>query len=210
MSQKLYGALAQAAAQKYGINPSVFMRQIEAESSWNPNAKSPAGAIGLTQLMPGTAAGLKVKNPWDPAQNIEGGAKYFRQQLDKYNGDYRLALAAYNAGPGAVAKYGGVPPYRETQNYVQKILGGATDIAGGATQVSKQKMPTFPGYAEQALSQPQDTGIPASNPDILTQLAQQLMQSNDDILKNPIKSKLQNYSLMDRLFSSLPSITGGG
>lgn len=203
MSQQLYAALAQAAAQKYGINPLYFMRQIEAESSWNPNARSPAGAMGLTQLMPGTARGLGVKDPWDPAQNIDAGAKYLRQQLDRYDGRYDLAFAAYNAGPGNVAKYKGIPPFKETQNYVAKIM-------GGATPASTQKMPTFPGYDEQKISQPQSTGLPMSNPDILTQLALRLRQSNDEILRNPVKSRLQNYSLMDRLFSSLPSITGGG
>jgi soluble lytic murein transglycosylase-like protein len=82
--------------------------------------------MGLTQLMPATAASLGVTDPYDPVQALDGGAKYLRQQLDRFGGDPAKALAAYNAGPGAVARYGGVPPYAETQNYVSNILGGAT------------------------------------------------------------------------------------
>jgi soluble lytic murein transglycosylase-like protein len=112
-----------AAAQRNGIDPRLLRSVIRAESNFDPNATSPAGAQGLTQLMPGTAASLGVTNPLDPAQSIEGGAKYLRRQLDAFGGDVSKALAAYNAGPGAVTKFGGVPPYAETQNYVQKILG---------------------------------------------------------------------------------------
>jgi soluble lytic murein transglycosylase-like protein len=81
--------------------------------------------------MPGTAASLGVTNPLDPAQSLQGGAKYLRQQLDRFGGDERLALAAYNAGPGAVARYGGVPPYRETQNYVNSVMAKAATYRGG-------------------------------------------------------------------------------
>jgi soluble lytic murein transglycosylase-like protein len=111
-------------AKKYGIDPGIFRALVHQESGGNQHAVSPAGAIGETQLMPATAAGLGV-NPRDPIGNLVGGARYLRQQLDKFGGDYKKALAAYNAGPGAVQKYGGVPPYAETQNYVRNILANA-------------------------------------------------------------------------------------
>lgn len=111
-------------ANKYGIDPNVFRALIGKESGGNQKAVSPKGAIGKTQLLPTTAAALGV-NPHDPIGNLVGGAKYLRQQLDHFGGDYKKALAAYNAGPGAVEKYGGVPPYAETQNYVSSILSKA-------------------------------------------------------------------------------------
>jgi len=120
-----YDALIQSAAARYGIDPALLKGLIRAESNFDPNAGSPAGAQGLTQLMPGTAASLGVTNVHDPAQAIEGGAKYLRAQLDAFGGDQTKALAAYNAGPGAVTRYGGVPPYAETQQYVQRVLGYA-------------------------------------------------------------------------------------
>jgi soluble lytic murein transglycosylase-like protein len=124
-----YDAQITAAATKYGIDPALLKGLIRQESNFNASAQSGAGAQGLTQLMPGTAATLGV-DPSDPAQAIDGGAKYLKQQLDRFGGDPSKALAAYNAGPGAVAKYGGVPPYAETQNYVQKVLGYAAEYRG--------------------------------------------------------------------------------
>lgn len=120
------GALAptiRAAALRHGIDPQVFTNLVRQESGFDPDAGSPAGARGLCQLMPGTAAGLGVTDVTDPSQSLEGGAKYLRQQLDAFDGDYLKALAAYNAGPGAVQRHGGVPPYAETQHYVATILG---------------------------------------------------------------------------------------
>jgi soluble lytic murein transglycosylase-like protein len=116
-----YKAEIDAAAAKYGLDPALLRGLIRQESNFDPNAGSPAGAQGLTQLMPGTAASLGVTNIHDPAQNIDGGARYLRQQLDAFAGDVTKALAAYNAGPGAVKRYGGVPPYAETQNYVRQV-----------------------------------------------------------------------------------------
>ena len=116
-----YVELARQKALKYGLNPDLFVRQIQAESSFNPNAVSPKGAIGLGQIMPATAKELGI-NPNDPDQNLDGAARYMRQQLDTF-GDYSLALAAYNAGAGNVRKAGGIPNFTETQNYVSKIMG---------------------------------------------------------------------------------------
>jgi soluble lytic murein transglycosylase-like protein len=117
-----FSDLINSAAQKYGVDPALLKGLIRQESNFNPNAKSPAGAAGLCQLMPGTAAALGCTNPLDPAQAIDAGAKYLGQQLKAFGGDPRKALAAYNAGPGAVQRYGGVPPYAETQNYVRSVM----------------------------------------------------------------------------------------
>jgi soluble lytic murein transglycosylase-like protein len=123
-----YIEMATAIAREEGVDPDLFLRLIQQESSFNPDAVSSAGAIGLGQLMPGTAADLGV-DPYEPEENLRGSARYLRQQLDTF-GDTTLALAAYNAGPGNVRKYGGIPPFEETQNYVSKILGtGAADRA---------------------------------------------------------------------------------
>jgi soluble lytic murein transglycosylase-like protein len=123
-----YGAEITAAAERNGLDPALLAGLIKQESGFNPNAGSPAGAQGLCQLMPGTARGLGVTDLHDPAQSIEGGAKYLAQQLKTFNGDVARALAAYNAGPGAVQRYGGVPPYAETQNYVRAVQANAASF----------------------------------------------------------------------------------
>jgi soluble lytic murein transglycosylase-like protein len=128
-----YGAEITAAASKHGIDPALLAGLVEQESNFDPNAGSPAGAQGLTQLMPATAASLGVTNVHDPVQALEGGAKYLRQQLDRFGGDVARALAAYNAGPGAVERFGGVPPYAETQEYVRRVQANAAEYrAAGA------------------------------------------------------------------------------
>ena len=116
-----YEQLFQAAGAKYGLNPRLLAAVAKAESNFDPSARSGAGAVGLMQFMPATAAGMGI-DPTDPAQAIDGAAKYLRTQLDRF-GSVDLALAAYNAGPGAVQRAGGIPPYAETRNYVTKILG---------------------------------------------------------------------------------------
>lgn len=110
-----------AAARKYNVDPRLAAAVAQTESGGNQDAVSPVGAVGVMQLMPETAAALGV-NPYDKQQNIEGGVKYLRQMMEAFGGDVRKAVAAYNAGPQAVRDYGGIPPYRETQNYVNKVL----------------------------------------------------------------------------------------
>lgn len=124
-SESQYDGLIDAAGAKYGIDPALLKGLIKQESGFNPQARSGAGAVGLVQLMPATAASLGVDDPTDPAQAIDGGARYLKQQLDRFGGDPARALAAYNAGPGAVEKYGGIPPYAETQAYVRNVLAAA-------------------------------------------------------------------------------------
>ena len=113
--------MARSAARKHGVPEDLFLRLVQQESGWNASARSNKGALGLAQLMPQTARALGV-NPLDPVQNLEGGAKYLRRQYETF-GNWRLALAAYNAGPVAVERYNGVPPFRETRNYVRVIWG---------------------------------------------------------------------------------------
>lgn len=136
-----FAAEIDAAAEKYRLDPALLRGLIRAESNFNPSAGSPAGAQGLTQLMPATARSLGVTNPLDPAQAIDGGARYLRQQLDRFGGDERLALAAYNAGPGAVQRFGGVPPYAETRTYVERVLGYAAQYRSAAPAALPAALP---------------------------------------------------------------------
>jgi soluble lytic murein transglycosylase-like protein len=117
-----------AAAAKYAVDPALLAGLVKQESNFNPNAQSGVGAKGLTQLMDSTARGLGVTNSFDPAQSLDGGAKFLSGLLKQFHGDQSLALAAYNAGPGAVQKYGGIPPYQETQRYVPQVLGYAAQF----------------------------------------------------------------------------------
>ena len=143
------------ASETYGVDLEFLKAVARAESNFNPNAKSSAGAMGIMQLMPSTAEALDVKDPYNAYENIMGGAKMLSGLLAKYNGDKSLALAAYNAGSGNVAKYGGIPPFAETQNYVKKVL----------------------SYYEEGVTIPADKDISASGQTNYTALASGLQTS---------------------------------
>ena len=146
-----YREIARQIAIEEGVDPDLFGRLVQQESGWDATAGSSKGAYGLAQLMPATAAELGV-DPTDPVQNLRGGARYLRQQLDRF-GDPVLALAAYNAGPGNVSKYGGVPPFEETQNYVSSILNNY--FGEGRALVRPQPKPVQAGGFAQGFQPPQ-------------------------------------------------------
>ncbi len=129
--ESAFAKIIESVSSKYGVDPSLVGALIKNESNFNEDAESYAGAQGLMQLMPGTASSLGVSNSFDPKENIEGGVKYLSNLLDMYNGDVSLALAAYNAGPGAVNKYQGIPPYQETQTYVDRVLSTYSSYSSG-------------------------------------------------------------------------------
>lgn len=143
-----------AQAQKNGIPPELFMRMLGVESGLDQSQVSPKGAMGIGQLMPGTAAELGV-DPRDPYQNIEGSARYLAQMYGKF-GSWPLALAGYNAGPGAVAKYNGIPPYAETQSYVAKIMGAKGGPTGNRPSTFAPDMPMAGSQMYSAPQQPAD------------------------------------------------------
>lgn len=138
-----FAELIRQAAKKYSLDVALLASVIRAESNFDARAVSTKNAQGLMQLMPGTSSRLAVRNPFDPAQNIEAGAKYLRELLDRYKGNVSLALAAYNAGPDRVTQYNGVPPFRETRNYIQRVTshaaktGTAAQAATAAPNIQK-------------------------------------------------------------------------
>jgi soluble lytic murein transglycosylase-like protein len=149
-----YAELIRVAATKYTLDPLLLANVMAAESNFNPRAVSRKNAQGLMQLMPQTSSHLQVKNPFDPAQNIDAGAAYLKQMLNRFDGNVELALAAYNAGPDRVIQYGGIPPFRETQDYVRRITTrvnqgispaalptGTTNVQFSASKKSPQTTP---------------------------------------------------------------------
>lgn len=153
-TESMDSIFAEAAA-RYGVSEKLLKSVAKAESNFNPSAVSKAGAIGVMQLMPATARSLGVTDPYDARQNIMGGAKYLKENLDRFGGNVSLALAAYNAGPNAVQKYGGIPPYKETQNYVKTVtayMNGAPITTGKTVEKSKTTAQTLAGmYGSAAL-----------------------------------------------------------
>ncbi|HEX3011900.1 MAG TPA: lytic transglycosylase domain-containing protein [Syntrophomonadaceae bacterium] len=128
-SNRSFSDIIKKASEKYGVDQNVIKAVIKQESSFDPNAVSSCGAQGLMQLMPSTAKSLGVNNPFNAEENVMAGTHYLKQKLDEFNGDLHLALAAYNAGSGAVHKYGGVPPYKETRAYVDRIIKSVNYLA---------------------------------------------------------------------------------
>jgi cell wall-associated NlpC family hydrolase len=142
-----YDSLIQQAARDQGVDPALLKGLVQAESGFNPASVSSVGAQGLTQLMPDTARGLGVTNPFDPLQNLEGGARFLAGALKRFGGNEQLALAAYNAGPGAVERYGGIPPYAETQAYVPRVLDFANQYRAQGFGQTPAIATTTPGVA---------------------------------------------------------------
>ncbi len=156
VSSSQVDSLIEAAAARHNVDPNLVRAMIKVESNFNPRALSRKGAMGLMQLMPATARSLRVSNPFDPEQNVDAGVRHLKGLLENYKGDVALSLAAYNAGAGAVARSGGVPPYRETRNYVRQI----TQIYGGADTVVMD-----PSYAPIRATRQQNGVLRFSNTD---------------------------------------------
>lgn len=153
-----YQNYVQAASSKYGVPVNLINSVIKQESGFKANVTSGAGAQGLMQLMPSTAKSLGVSNAYDPQQNIDGGTKYLAQLLKQFKGNTTYAVAAYNAGPGAVLKYGGIPPYSETRNYVNSVMsmynGGNIDVSGLNASSSNSSSTSIPGLTQTAFGLP--------------------------------------------------------
>lgn len=192
-----YDAYFDAAAETYGVPVGLLKAVGMVESGFNANAVSSCGAQGVMQLMPSTASAMGVTNAFDPAQNIMGGAKYLRQMLDYFNGDVSLALAAYNAGAGAVQRYGGIPPYAETQAYVTRVLGyaGADISAVAAVNGSNTQQTALQGTqavkSSEGIDLTDDAGIKLPEPAELSDVMQQLCSSDETINADSVKLILE-------------------
>ncbi len=152
LPSKSTGQIAREASEKHGVDSDFILSVIKQESAGNARAVSSAGARGLMQLMPGTALQLGVNDSFSPEQNVHGGARYLRELLERYDGDAIKALAAYNAGPAAVDRYKGVPPYRETRQYVQRVIRdyNKSKLNTGKSPSTEKKMSASNGYAATA------------------------------------------------------------
>ena len=158
-SRNAYDSYIRASAERHGVDPGLMKAMMHTESAFNPNARSPVGAQGLMQLMPATARRFKVSNPWNPADNIEGSAKYIAWLMRRFNNNVEYAIAGYNAGEGNVDKYGGIPPFKETRNYVQKVMSryhslykNDAGLSGASINASNQTGSTITGNGLQNVS----------------------------------------------------------
>jgi len=158
-SRNAYDSYIRASAERHGVDPGLMKAMMHTESAFNPNARSPVGAQGLMQLMPATARRFKVSNPWNPADNIEGSAKYIAWLMRRFNNNVEYAIAGYNAGEGNVDKYGGIPPFKETRNYVQKVMSryhslykNDAGLSGASINASNQTGSTITGSGLQNVS----------------------------------------------------------